>query len=256
MIVAVISIWTHMLLCLLKRSYNVQGCLCTFVPVSAAWASVRQDVIYCQTMLSATSEHRLHCLFAGVYVGFGSFLAFTVGANLQEMAISNPGLQKFLYGAIGLPAGLVMVSKSVSIILYQSDRLLLQNNKYLSIAAAMIPAAHSSAKASTACVQKLLVRHVSRFPSCGYSAHGSLTTPGTVAHGDAVSAQRQLSTVAINLLLLQVLVCGAELYTSNTALMPVAYYEKKASLQQVTTPAGYLSVFMHLPLAAGHTTSR
>ena len=47
---------------------------------------------------------------AGVYVGFGSFLAFTVGANLQEMAVSNPGLQKFLYGAVGLPAGLVMVS--------------------------------------------------------------------------------------------------------------------------------------------------
>ena len=43
-------------------------------------------------------------------MGFGSFLAFTVGANLQEMAVSNPGLQKFLYGAIGLPAGLVMVS--------------------------------------------------------------------------------------------------------------------------------------------------
>lgn len=37
-------------------------------------------------------------------------------------------------------------------------------------------------------------------------------------------------------MLLQVLVCGAELYTSNTALMPVAYYEKKASLQQVMTP--------------------
>lgn len=42
-------------------------------------------------------------------MGFGSFLALTVGANLQEMAVSNPGLQKFLYGAIGLPAGLVMV---------------------------------------------------------------------------------------------------------------------------------------------------
>ena len=43
-------------------------------------------------------------------MGFGSFLAFTVGANLQQMAVDNPGLQKFLYGAIGLPAGLVMVS--------------------------------------------------------------------------------------------------------------------------------------------------
>lgn len=48
-------------------------------------------------------------ILAGIYVGFGSFLAFTVGANLQEMAATNPGLQKFLYGAIGLPAGLVMV---------------------------------------------------------------------------------------------------------------------------------------------------
>lgn len=48
-------------------------------------------------------------------MGFGSFLAFTVGANLQEMAVSNPGLQKFLYGAIGLPAGLVMVSRSMSV---------------------------------------------------------------------------------------------------------------------------------------------
>lgn len=57
--------------------------------------------------------HTLECcsyaILAGIYVGFGSFLAFTVGANLQEMAATNPGLQKFLYGAIGLPAGLVMV---------------------------------------------------------------------------------------------------------------------------------------------------
>ena len=33
--------------------------------------------------------------------------------------------------------------------------------------------------------------------------------------------------------LLQVLVCGAELYTSNAALMPAAFYEKKISVQQV-----------------------
>ncbi len=101
--------------------------------------------------------------FAGVYVGFGSFLAFTVGANLQEMAISNPGLQKFLYGAIGLPAGLVMVSKSF---LCQSDRLLLQNREHLFVADAMIPAGHSSAKASLQSITinclrpEMLVRHV------------------------------------------------------------------------------------------------
>ncbi len=63
------------------------------------------------SMLMLITVLRNSCgIGAGVYVGFGSFLAFTVGANLQEMAISNPGLQKFLYGAVGLPAGLVMVS--------------------------------------------------------------------------------------------------------------------------------------------------
>lgn len=70
-----------------------------------------------------------------------------------------------------------------------------------------------------------------------------------------VSAEGQLSTIATDPLVLQVLVCGAELYTSNTALMPVAYYEKKASLQQVMAPACYPSVCMHFALAAGHTTS-
>ncbi len=129
--------------------------------------------------------------FAGVYVGFGSFLAFTVGANLQEMAISNPGLQKFLYGAVGLPAGLVMVSKSLSNKLCQSDRLLLQNRERLFVPAAMIPAGHSSAKASLQSISinclrpEMLVRHVCQHPSCGYlSALVSLTNLGTAVHDD------------------------------------------------------------------------
>ncbi len=46
-------------------------------------------------------------------------------------------------------------------------------------------------------------------------------------------------------LLVQVLVCGAELYTSNTALMPVAYYEKKASVYQV------LALPLQGPVACG-----
>ena len=66
-------------------------------------------LLCCCPVPSIPRNLECYTIFAGIYVGFGSFLAFTVGANLQEMAATNPGLQKFLYGAIGLPAGLVMV---------------------------------------------------------------------------------------------------------------------------------------------------
>lgn len=60
---------------------------------------------------------------------------------------------------------------------------------------------------------------------------------------------------------MQVLVCGAELYTSNAALMPVAFYEKKASLQQViccytalkeTTLRVYKYAFNHMTAKDKH----
>ena len=48
-------------------------------------------------------------LLAGAYVGFGGFLAMSIGANCPELAASNPGLQKIIFGAFGLPLGLTMV---------------------------------------------------------------------------------------------------------------------------------------------------
>ena len=42
-------------------------------------------------------------------MGFGGMLALTVGGNCPGLAAENPGLQKLVFGAIGLPTGLLMV---------------------------------------------------------------------------------------------------------------------------------------------------
>jgi hypothetical protein len=39
----------------------------------------------------------------------GALLALTVGANCPGLAATNPGLQKLLFGAVGLPFGLFFV---------------------------------------------------------------------------------------------------------------------------------------------------
>eukprot|EP01026_Neomeris_dumetosa_P058134 TRINITY_DN53918_c0_g1_i4.p2 TRINITY_DN53918_c0_g1~~TRINITY_DN53918_c0_g1_i4.p2 ORF type:complete len:325 (-),score=55.30 TRINITY_DN53918_c0_g1_i4:427-1401(-) len=48
-------------------------------------------------------------LLAGAYIGLGAFLAMTVGGNVGGIASANPGLQKMILGAFGLPFGLLMV---------------------------------------------------------------------------------------------------------------------------------------------------
>ena len=42
-------------------------------------------------------------------MGFGGMLALSIGQNCPGLAESNPGLQKMVYGAFGLPVGLLMV---------------------------------------------------------------------------------------------------------------------------------------------------
>ena len=48
-------------------------------------------------------------VLAGAFIGFGGTLAFTVGAAVPGIAAANPGLQKMILGAFGLPFGLLMV---------------------------------------------------------------------------------------------------------------------------------------------------
>lgn len=48
-------------------------------------------------------------IVAGCHVSFGMYLTITVGAACPGIAAANPGLQKFLMGAFGLPLGLLMI---------------------------------------------------------------------------------------------------------------------------------------------------
>ena len=45
----------------------------------------------------------------GLFIGFGAFLAASVGGACPGLAATNPGLQKIVTGAFGLPFGLLMV---------------------------------------------------------------------------------------------------------------------------------------------------
>jgi formate/nitrite transporter FocA (FNT family) len=48
-------------------------------------------------------------MVAGCYVGLGGALLLTVGPNCTGIAASNPGLAKYITGAIGFPFALLQV---------------------------------------------------------------------------------------------------------------------------------------------------
>lgn len=45
---------------------------------------------------------------SGCHIGFGAYLALSVGGSVPMMAANNPGAQRILLGAFGLPMGLFM----------------------------------------------------------------------------------------------------------------------------------------------------
>lgn len=45
---------------------------------------------------------------SGCHIGFGAYLAITIGGACPGLAATNPGLQKMVLGAFGLPFGLIM----------------------------------------------------------------------------------------------------------------------------------------------------
>lgn len=47
-------------------------------------------------------------IVSGAHIGFGAYLAITVGGACPGIAAENPGLQKIILGAFGLPFGLIM----------------------------------------------------------------------------------------------------------------------------------------------------
>merc|ERR1719487_1928843 len=51
-------------------------------------------------------------ILAGAQIGFGAYLMLSVGAACPGLLAENPGLQKIVLGAFGLPFGLMMVLMS------------------------------------------------------------------------------------------------------------------------------------------------
>ena len=47
-------------------------------------------------------------IVAGCHIAFGAYLAISVGGACPGIAAENPGLQKLILGAMGLPTGLIM----------------------------------------------------------------------------------------------------------------------------------------------------
>eukprot|EP00591_Stephanopyxis_turris_P002598 CAMPEP_0195517690 /NCGR_PEP_ID=MMETSP0794_2-20130614/11318_1 /TAXON_ID=515487 /ORGANISM="Stephanopyxis turris, Strain CCMP 815" /LENGTH=292 /DNA_ID=CAMNT_0040646547 /DNA_START=128 /DNA_END=1006 /DNA_ORIENTATION=+ len=47
-------------------------------------------------------------IVSGAHIAFGAYLAITVGGACPGIAAENPGLQKMILGAFGLPFGLIM----------------------------------------------------------------------------------------------------------------------------------------------------
>jgi formate/nitrite transporter FocA (FNT family) len=48
-------------------------------------------------------------ILAGVYIAFGGTLAISLGGQMAGTKSTDPGLQKLVFGAFGLPFGLTMV---------------------------------------------------------------------------------------------------------------------------------------------------
>lgn len=57
--------------------------------------------------LSATKIFAL-AVMSGCHIGFGAFLMLSVGGACPQIAATNPGLQKIIAGAFGIPFGLLM----------------------------------------------------------------------------------------------------------------------------------------------------
>ncbi|CAK0782118.1 hypothetical protein CVIRNUC_005569 [Coccomyxa viridis] len=48
-------------------------------------------------------------VLAGFYLSFGGLLAYSIGGEVPDIKASNPGAQKLIYGAFGLPFGLALI---------------------------------------------------------------------------------------------------------------------------------------------------
>mmetsp|Transcript_25948 Transcript_25948/g.26156 ORF Transcript_25948/g.26156 Transcript_25948/m.26156 type:complete len:950 (+) Transcript_25948:76-2925(+) len=94
-----------------SASIIAQSASSDFVPELKPPPAMYQGAAAIGTAKAAQSPLKTFLLgiIAGCHIGFGAYLALTVGGNVPEIAAKNPGLQKIIQGAFGLPFGLMMV---------------------------------------------------------------------------------------------------------------------------------------------------
>ena len=139
-----------------------------------------------------------------------------MGPNCTGIAASNPGLAKYITGAIGFPFALLQVSTNYRgrITSFTNDPCFtFGNTMETSILVPSLP----SNPCERGCRWNLLPRHM-------------------VLHAPPpprppVLTCRCTSPSPRPALFLQILVCGSELFTGNTALATAAVYEGKANLK-------------------------
>jgi formate/nitrite transporter FocA (FNT family) len=90
------------------------GGISTAVPVVTELktpVAIYEGAVMAGTVKGKSSVNKILKLgiVAGIQIAIGAYLAISVGGNVPAIASSNPGLQKLLLGAIGLPTGLIMV---------------------------------------------------------------------------------------------------------------------------------------------------
>ena len=69
---------------------------------------VSVDAAGCRKVETDTGRLLVLAVLAGAYIAFGGLLAVIVGGGSQGIAAANPGLQKFIFGAV-FPVGLMLV---------------------------------------------------------------------------------------------------------------------------------------------------
>jgi len=148
---------------------------------------------------------------SGCHIGFGAYLALTVGGACPQLAAANPGLQKMVLGAFGLPFGLIMT-------LVTGGELFTGNT-------ALVGAARMEGKTSTGnLVKNWVSSYAGNFVGSlilAYLAHKSGTLGGGPAAVAVATAKCSLSfeTAFVRGILCNWLVCMAVYMASGCSSM-------------------------------------
>ncbi|CAK9060416.1 Probable formate transporter [Durusdinium trenchii] len=84
--------------------------------VAAGTAKATPTDVMLRAIMANLTPEKIFCssILGGAFIGYGAYLACTVGGACPGLLESNPGVQKMIFGAFGLPFGLFMTLLSGS----------------------------------------------------------------------------------------------------------------------------------------------